>query len=713
MASPQGGSPPAGPGAASPFAAAALSGPTLASLSQYVVDAADMADLHRLSRLSSFSTMERYTRRRPPAKPKVHPVLRAFQWWAAWSVPGLGMFSEAYIIFSIGLIKPLQAAMFPACFVEHTACSRAETHAVSYSLVAGIICGMLLFGALGDVIGRCWGSRAVASIMLAGSTALVLAPLVTDPAAHLQLFIAVLVIYGVGVGGEYPMAASSAAERSQSEPSLRHRRGEQVVLTFSQQGMGNLVNVCVLLMLMAMMGQTGPQLDATASRNIIILQAIALKCPFAVAAAVTLFMTGWRYTRLKESEVWKAEREDAVDIAKTLENKRPHHLYRCVLMRFGPRLAVTSLAWSAGNFAFYGDKLFQSEFISALYPDATPFQRMQWAAVNSAVALTGYWAAAALVDRRWYGRRRMQAVGFLTVAVLCMACGAGYPALTASRAGYTAFQAGGWEAGGQGKGGALYFLSGFFNQFGPNCTTWLVAAEVFPTDVRTTFQGISAAWGKVGAIVANVMFGYVSTRTAFYLSSSVALLGCLATLLLLPDTTGLSLDETDRMHKYMLAGQFKHYHGAAIDPRHLSLFERYVLRWNARHDPALDAAHKELQSVAASSIAHTMERRPTLPTTPRSNGAPSWWSDYGWGADGGSTGSIAGSLAGLEPLGRGVVGPSWAASARSSAPPRRLPATGEEGEGEGGGLEAGEGGGGSLEEGRGGGGGNGLMEDVD
>jgi hypothetical protein len=56
---------------------------------------------------------------------------------------------------------------------------------------------------------------------------------------------------------------------------------------------------------------------------------------------------------------------------------------------------------------------------------------------------------------------------------------------------------------------ALYFLSSFFNQFGPNCTTWLVAAEVFPTDVRTTFQGASAAWGKIGAIIADIVFGIV------------------------------------------------------------------------------------------------------------------------------------------------------------------------------------------------------------
>jgi hypothetical protein len=41
--------------------------------------------------------------------------------------------------------------------------------------------------------------------------------------------------YGFGVGGEYPMASASAAERSQSDEALRHRRGEQVVLTFSGQ----------------------------------------------------------------------------------------------------------------------------------------------------------------------------------------------------------------------------------------------------------------------------------------------------------------------------------------------------------------------------------------------------------------------------------------------------------------------------------------------
>ncbi len=36
--------------------------------------------------------------------------------------------------------------------------------------------------------------------------------------------------------------------------------------------------------------------------------------------------------------------------------------------QFWPRLTATSLAWVANDFAFYGNKLFQSTFISLLYP---------------------------------------------------------------------------------------------------------------------------------------------------------------------------------------------------------------------------------------------------------------------------------------------------------------------------------------------------------
>ena len=113
----------------------------------------------------------------------------------------------------------------------------------------------------------------------------------------------------------------------------------------------------------------------------------------------------------------------------------------------------------------------------------------------------------------------------------------------------------------------------------PICTHLLIssspsAAEVFPTGVRTTFQGISAAAGKVGAVMANLLFSYVDERTSFYLSAAFSLLGIIITWLFLPDTTGMNLDELDRMHKYALADAFEHYHGEAVHKRHLSPFER-------------------------------------------------------------------------------------------------------------------------------------------
>jgi hypothetical protein len=36
-----------------------------------------------------------------------------------------------------------------------------------------------------------------------------------------------------------------------------------------------------------------------------------------------------------------------------------------------------------------------------VFLQATEFERMQWTVLNSAVSLCGYWAAAALVDKKW------------------------------------------------------------------------------------------------------------------------------------------------------------------------------------------------------------------------------------------------------------------------------------------------------------------------
>jgi hypothetical protein len=54
------------------------------------------------------------------------------------------MFSEAYIIFSLGLTRPLQAVVHPECFVTHTACTADLTHVQNYIQIIGIAVGMSL-----------------------------------------------------------------------------------------------------------------------------------------------------------------------------------------------------------------------------------------------------------------------------------------------------------------------------------------------------------------------------------------------------------------------------------------------------------------------------------------------------------------------------------------------------------------------------------------
>jgi len=92
----------------------------------------------------------------------------------------------------------------------------------------------------------------------------------------------------------------------------------------------------------------------------------------------------------------------------------------------------------------------------------------------------------------------------------------------------------------------IYCLTFFFANWGPNATTFILPAEVFPTAYRTLGHGISAACGKAGAIVGTFGFLYmdnnVSLQAALGLLCGVNGLGFICTFLV-PETKGKSLEE--------------------------------------------------------------------------------------------------------------------------------------------------------------------------
>jgi PHS family inorganic phosphate transporter-like MFS transporter len=105
----------------------------------------------------------------------------------------------------------------------------------------------------------------------------------------------------------------------------------------------------------------------------------------------------------------------------------------------------------------------------------------------------------------------------------------------------------------------LYAFTFFFANFGPNSTTFILPAEIFPARLRSTCHGISAASGKAGAIIGAFGFLYAAqskvpgqqdagypnglgVRTSLLLLGGINALGFLFTLLL-PETMGRSLEE--------------------------------------------------------------------------------------------------------------------------------------------------------------------------
>lgn len=92
----------------------------------------------------------------------------------------------------------------------------------------------------------------------------------------------------------------------------------------------------------------------------------------------------------------------------------------------------------------------------------------------------------------------------------------------------------------------LYSLTFFFCNFGPNATTFIVPAEIFPARLRATCHGISAASGKAGAMVGSFGFAAlvkaVGMRTTLLIMAGISFVGLLFSFLV-PEPNGKSLEE--------------------------------------------------------------------------------------------------------------------------------------------------------------------------
>ncbi|TFK88826.1 phosphate transporter [Polyporus arcularius HHB13444] len=430
-------------------------------------------------------------------------------------VAGVGFFTDAYDIFAINIASTMLGYVYGHAQKLNTN----QDLGIKVATPVGTLIGQLLFGWLADIVGRkrMYGIELMLIIVATFGQAL-------SGQGHAVGIIGVLVVWrfimGVGIGGDYPLSAVISSEFAST-----HIRGRMMTAVFANQGWGQfsaaLVAFIVVSAYKSQLLHDDPAVLAHVDFMWRIL--IGLGCvPGAIALYFRLTIPETpRFTMDVERNVKQAT-EDVenflttgsyyVDPDAPIERVKAPKASRKDFAAYFSKwqnlklLIGTSYSWFALDIAFYGLGLNNSIILTAIgfgSPDPTlkgtekVYANLRNITIGNMVIsvaglIPGYWATFLLIDR--WGRKPIQLMGFTMLTILFVTMGFAYDKLTATSAGTKAFT-------------FLYCLTNFFQNFGPNTTTFVVPGEAFPTRYRSTAHGISAASGKLGAIVAQVGFG--------------------------------------------------------------------------------------------------------------------------------------------------------------------------------------------------------------
>ncbi|KAJ3687829.1 hypothetical protein LUZ61_016993 [Rhynchospora tenuis] len=374
---------------------------------------------------------------------------------------------------------------------------------------------------------------------------------------------------GFGIGGDYPLSATIMSEYANKKT-----RGAFIAAVFAMQGFGiltgGIVTLIVSSVFRAFFNSPAYQENPTASTPAeadyvwrIILMFGAIPALLTYYLRMKMPETA-RYTAL----VSKNAKQAASDMSKVLQveivedpqkveestgGKEFGLFSREFLLRHGMHLLGTAMCWFVLDIAYYSQNLFQKDIFTAInwIPKARTMSALEEvfriARAQTLIALCGtvpgYWFTVGLIDV--VGRFRIQLVGFVMMTVFMLGLAIPYHH---------------WTTPGNHIGFVvMYAFTFFFANFGPNSTTFIVPAEIFPARLRSTCHGISAAAGKAGAIVGSFGFLYaaqnrdktktdhgyppgIGIRNALFLLAGCNLFGVIFTLLV-PETKGKSLEQ--------------------------------------------------------------------------------------------------------------------------------------------------------------------------
>lgn len=496
------------------------------------------------------------------------------QWYhfTAIIIAGMGFFTDAYDLFSISLVTKLLGRLY---YTDPTkpkpgTLPPSVSAAVNGVAFCGTLSGQLFFGWLGDKMGRkkVYGMTLMMMVICSLASGLSFGSTPKGVMATLCFFRFWL---GFGIGGDYPLSATIMSEYANKKT-----RGAFIAAVFAMQGFGNLTGGIVALIVSSAFKAAfpAPPYDKDASASLV-PQADYVWRIILMFGAIPATLTYYWRMKMPETARYTAlvaqnAKQAATDMSKVLQveiqedqekveeivQKRSNQyglFSKEFLKRHGLHLLGTTTTWFLLDIAFYSNNLFQKDIFSAVgwLPQAKTMSALEEvykvARAQTFVALCGtvpgYWFTVAFIDI--VGRFAIQLMGFFFMTVFMFALAIPYDH---------------WTTPGNHIGFVvMYGLTFFFANFGPNATTFVVPAEIFPARLRSTCHGVSAAAGKAGAIVGAFGFLYlaqskdpsktdagyppgIGVKNALIILGAICALGFFFTFLV-PEAKGKSLEE--------------------------------------------------------------------------------------------------------------------------------------------------------------------------
>lgn len=188
-------------------------------------------------------------------------------------------------------------------------------------------------------------------------------------------------------------------------------------------------------------------------------------------------------------------------------------------------------------------------------------------------ALPGYWLTVFTVDK--FGRKPIQIGGFAILTIIFCVLGFAWKVLSKTHL------------------LILYVLAQFFFNFGPNATTFITPAEIFPTRVRSTGHGFSAGMGKLGAVFAQIFFAPMIKRGATHSNPTPWIHGVMqifALFMFLGMLTSFLVPESKRASLESLSGEKE------------DVYEVQASAWRNRIDRSEDVGIPSAARVSGSAV---------------------------------------------------------------------------------------------------------------